>query len=79
MNKYSVARGKTKLSKVLAKVRAGREVVITCRDAPIARISSLVRARKPLDLAAVDAFRASLPWQAERSADLVRRMRDSKL
>ncbi|MBK6675049.1 MAG: hypothetical protein IPG49_16960 [Proteobacteria bacterium] len=36
----------------------------------------MVRTRKPLDLAAVDAFRASLPVQAERSAGLVRRMRD---
>jgi prevent-host-death family protein len=78
MNEYSVARAKAKFSEMLAKVRAGREVVITRRGAPIARISSVVRTRKPLDLAAVDAFRASLPVQAERSAGLVRRMRDDQ-
>jgi prevent-host-death family protein len=78
MNEYSVARAKAKFSEVLAKVRAGREVVITRRGAPIARISSVMRARRPIDLAAVDAFRASLPVQADRSAELIRRMRDDQ-
>ena len=78
MNEYSVAKAKAKFSEVLAKVQAGREVVITRRGAPIARVCGVVGDRRPVDLAAIDAFRESLPMQTERSADVVRRLRDDR-
>jgi prevent-host-death family protein len=76
MNKVSVVQAKAHFSKILEKVESGEEVLITRRGTPIARLSSVERAKSPLQLDAIDAFRASLIPVAERSADLVRRMRD---
>jgi prevent-host-death family protein len=78
MHRYSVAEAKAKFSELLAKAQGGCEVVITRRGEPIARVSGVERTRRPLDLAAVDAFRASLPMQSEAAADLIRRLRDDK-
>lgn len=79
MNQYSVAEAKARLSEILDKVEAGTEVVITRRGAPVARLSAVSRRpRRPLDLAALAAFRARTPLQEDRSADLIRRMRDEK-
>lgn len=76
---YSVAEAKAHLSEILDKVEAGSEVVITRRGAPVARLSAVAgRPRRPLDLAGLAAFRGRTPIQEERSADLIRRMRDEK-
>lgn len=75
MDEYSVAEAKARLSELLHDVEAGKNVVITRRGTPVAR---LVRAKKPLDLARIDAFRRTIPMQKESAADLIRRMRDEK-
>ncbi len=76
MDQYSVAQAKAHFSEILAKVEAGKEVVITRRGAPVARLSSVVRPKRPLNLAAIDAFRATLKPTKELSQDLIRRLRD---
>ncbi|MGC4028223.1 MAG: type II toxin-antitoxin system prevent-host-death family antitoxin [Steroidobacteraceae bacterium] len=78
MQRYSVAEAKARFSEVLAKVEAGRDVVITRRGEPIARISGVEGARRPLNLNAIDAFRNSLPAQQQAAAELLRRLRDEK-
>jgi prevent-host-death family protein len=78
MDQYSVVQAKAHFSEILAKVEAGQEVTITRRGAPVARLSSVKRPKRPLDLAAIDAFRATLKPTKERSQDLIRRMRDDK-
>lgn len=77
MNKVSVVEAKARFSEILAKVESGQDVLITRRGAPVARLSGLERARKPVNLKAIDAFRASLLPARERSAALIRRMRDA--
>ncbi len=79
MNKVSVVQAKARFSELLAKVESGRDVLITRRGAPVARLSGVERVKKPLRLDAIDAFRASLKPTRERSADLIRRMRDGSL
>lgn len=78
MDQYSVAQAKAHLSEILDKVEAGQEVVITRRGKPVARVSGTRRAKRPLDFAAIDAFRRKTPMQKESAADLIRRMRDEK-
>lgn len=79
MNKVSVVQAKAHFSEILAKVESGHDVLITRRGAPVARLSGVERAKNPLRLDAIDAFRASLKSTQERSADLIRRMRDESL
>jgi len=78
MNQYSVTSAKAHFSEILAKAEAGQEVVITRRGTPVARISGTARRRRPLDFAAIDAFRGGLPPQGQRSSELIRRLRDEK-
>lgn len=76
MNKVSVVQAKAHFSEILAKAESGHEVFITRRGTPVARLSGVERAKHPLQLEAVDAFRASLASAHEPGADLIRRMRD---
>lgn len=78
MTTVSVAEAKTRLSTLLDRVERGEEVVITRRGKPVARVSRLESPREPIDFARLDAFRNSLPMQAEASVDLIRRMRDER-
>jgi prevent-host-death family protein len=78
MDQYSVVQAKAHFSEILAKVEAGREVTITRRGAPIARLSGVKRLKRPLNLAAIDAFRATVKPTKERSQDLLRRMRGER-
>ena len=84
MMKVSVAQAKAHLSEILQRVETGQEVVITRRAIPVARIVTIERAKRPLerarrslDLGAIDAFRGSVTPATERSADLVCRMREA--
>ncbi len=78
MDQYSVVQAKAHFSEILAKVEAGQEVTITRRGAPIARLSSVKRPKRPLNFAKIDAFRATLAPTQELSQDLIRRMRDER-
>jgi prevent-host-death family protein len=77
MTIFSVLEAKTHFSEILAKAESGQEVLIARRGTTVARLSGVERARRPLNLAAIDAFRASLTPTKERSAELIRRMRDA--
>ena len=77
MNKISVVRAKAHFSEILAKVESGHDLLITRRGAPVARLLGVERAKHPLRLEAIDAFRNRLTPARERSADLIRRIRDS--
>jgi prevent-host-death family protein len=79
VNTVSVVQAKAHFSELLAKVEAGQDVLITRRGAPVARLSGANRPTQPIRLQAIDAFRASLNATPERSAALIRRMRDAAL
>ena len=78
MNQYSVVQAKAHFSEILAKVEAGHEVTITRRGAPIARLSSVLRPKRPLDLEALAKFRATLKPSRQSAEVLIRQMRDEK-
>lgn len=77
MKKVSVVQAKAHFSEILAEVASGHDVLITRRGAPIARLSGVERTARPLNLREIDAFRKGLRPTRERSADIIRRMRDT--
>lgn len=78
MDTVNVAEAKARLSEILAKVEEGREVLITRRGHPVARLTPVERLRKSIDFAALDVLRARQPVSRASSVRLIRRMRDQK-
>ncbi len=76
MRSVSVAEAKAHLSEILAEVEHGQDVVITRRGKPVARVSAIPVAPRPLDLEAIRRHLASMPLQEEDSGTFIRRMRD---
>ena len=72
----NLAQAKARLSELLDKVEAGEEVVITRHGRPVAHVRPAARPRQPLPLDELTAFRASLPFQEQSSAELLRELRD---
>lgn len=72
----NLAHAKAHLSELLDKVEAGEEVTITRHGKPVAHLRRAASPKKPLDLEALAAFRATLPPQQGSSAELIRKMRD---
>jgi len=78
MQTVSVAEAKARLSKILAHVEGGGEVVITRRGHPVARLLALKGAKKPIDFGTLDSLRARQAVAKTSSVELVRRVRDEK-
>jgi antitoxin (DNA-binding transcriptional repressor) of toxin-antitoxin stability system len=76
MRTISVAQAKAQLSEILTEVERGRDVVITRRGQPVARLSRFQRPRKPIDFEELDAMRARQRMATEPSVRLLRKMRD---
>ena len=75
MHKLSVAEAKAHLSEILDEVERGKEVVITRRGKPVARLAAIEKRPDPLPPLA--GFRATLPRVKVPSAAIVRQMRDA--
>ena len=75
----NLAQTKARLSEILDKVEAGREVVITRRGKAVAHLSPAARPRKPLPLGELAGFRASMPRLRRPAAELLREVRDEGL
>jgi prevent-host-death family protein len=76
MDKISLADAKARLSELLDRVETGAVIDITRRGAPIARLSPLPSARKPISPERLSALTGNLPPQSPDAANLVRSMRD---
>ena len=76
MQTVNVAQAKARLSEILAKVEEGREVLISRRGRPVARLSPVERPRKPVDFAPLDALRARQRLSRVSSVHLIRKMRE---
>ncbi len=74
MHTVSVAEAKANLSKVLNRVQAGEDVVITRRGKPVARIAAVKEDLQPIR--SLEKFRATLPKAKTPSVKLIRQMRD---
>ncbi|TVR98721.1 MAG: type II toxin-antitoxin system prevent-host-death family antitoxin [Rhodospirillales bacterium] len=72
----NLAQAKARLSELLNRVEAGKEVVITRHGHPVAHMRPAVCPRKPLDLDDLAAFRASVPPLPRPSVELLREARD---
>jgi len=72
----SLAQAKAQLSALLDKVEAGEEVVVTRHGQAVARILPAVRAKQPIPLEELRAFRATMPVMSRSSAEMLREMRD---
>jgi prevent-host-death family protein len=73
----TLVEAKTQLSKLLDKVEAGEQVVITRHGRPVANLSPAVAPKKPIPSLAK--FRASMPRLRKPSWVLIREMRDEGL
>jgi prevent-host-death family protein len=73
-----VAHAKARLSKILARVETGVEVVITRRGRPVAKLSSIERPRKPIDFEALDSLISRQRISRVPSVQLIRKMRNEK-
>lgn len=78
MQTVTVAHAKARLSKILARVEGGGEVVITRRGRPVARLSSIQRPKKPIDFKALDLLLSRQRVSPVPSVRLIRKMRDEK-
>jgi prevent-host-death family protein len=75
METVNLADAKARLSELVERAAAGETVRITRRGKPVAQIVS-VKARKPIDFAALRALTDSMPMQKESAGRFIRKMRD---
>lgn len=76
MDIVSLADAKAHLSELLDRVEAGDTIEISRRGRPVARLVRSSEPRKPIDVAALRLFTATMPFQAQGAVDLVRALRD---
>lgn len=79
MDTINLTQAKARLSELLDKVEAGREIVITRRGKAVAHLSPATGPRKPLPLGELAGFRASMPRLRRPAAELLREVRDERL
>jgi prevent-host-death family protein len=73
----NLADAKARLSELIDLVAAGESVCITRRGKPVANLTPVARARKPIDLAELQAHLEPMPMQEVGAGDFIRAMRDS--
>lgn len=76
MSVINLADAKAHLSELVDRVEAGDTIDITRRGKPVARLTAVARPRRRIDATLLQSLTATMPPQAESSADLVRSMRD---
>ncbi|MGH6872545.1 MAG: type II toxin-antitoxin system Phd/YefM family antitoxin [Rhizomicrobium sp.] len=76
MDSVTLVEAKAQLSKLLDRVEAGEDIVITRHGKPIARVTAVATPKKAIDFKALEKFRDSMPPWRGSSATLLRKMRD---
>jgi prevent-host-death family protein len=76
MNAINLADAKAHLSELVDRVEAGASIEITRRGKAVARLTTVVRPRQPIDAALLAALTVTMPAQSQSATDLVRSMRD---
>jgi prevent-host-death family protein len=76
MTKVNLAEAKARLSELVDRALAGESVCIMRRGKPVAQITAIAGARRPVDVGALRALTEGLPRQAEGAGEFIRRMRD---
>ena len=75
----SLSQAKARLSELLDRVQAGEDVLISRHGRPAAHLRPVSRAKRPLALADLAAFRATMPPLRRPNAELLRETRDRGL
>ena len=76
MDVINLADAKAHLSRLVEQVEAGDSIDIARRGKPVARLTAVIKPRKPIDASMLHAVTEAIPPQRETAADLVRSMRD---
>ena len=76
MASIDLADVKAHLSELIGRVDAGDTINITRRGTPIARLTSVTRLRKSIDIGLLQSLTARMPPQSRSAAGSVRSMRD---
>lgn len=81
MDTVTLAHAQAHLSELLERVEAGEAIAIEHNGHLVAmnEIERPPQSRQPLDLAALDEFRATMPRLHRPSVELIREMRDEDL
>lgn len=74
----NLAQAKARLSELLDKVEAGEEIVITRHGKPAAELRAASRAKRPLAVDELAAFRATMPKLETPSVERLRAARDEE-
>lgn len=78
MDSVNLADAKARLSELIDRVVGGDTVEITRRGKAVAKLVPAPEPRKPLDVEALRALTATMPFQEQSAGDFVRAMRDSE-
>ena len=78
MESVSVAEAKAHLSNILNLIERGREILITRRGRPVAKISPIARPKQPIDFKTIDELRARQKMSDISSVELIRKMREER-
>lgn len=76
MGAINLADAKAHLSELVDRVQAGDSIDITRRGKPVARLTSVARPLKRINLAELERLTAAMPPASTSAAELVRSMRD---
>lgn len=77
MKTFNLADAKSHLSELVSQAEAGETVRILRRGKPVAQLTAISSARKPIDLAWLSSVTETMQFQEESAGDFVRAMRDS--
>jgi prevent-host-death family protein len=78
METVNLADAKARLSELVERAEAGETVRITRRGKPVAQLTSVKKARKPIDFEALRKLTDSMPRQKTSAGDFMRKMRDAE-
>jgi len=76
MTVVELADAKVHLSELIDRVQSGETISITKHGRAVAQLIAAKPARKPINLAELQALTEGEPFQTESAGDFVRRMRD---
>lgn len=76
MDIINLADAKAHLSELVDRVEAGDTFEIARRGKPVARLGSVSKARRQIDISLLRALTADMPTPAQSAEELVRSMRD---
>lgn len=76
MKTVSLAHAKAHLSELLNGVEAGEAVVVTRHGKPVAQITPVQPAKKPIPFEELARIRESMPYQTVSSLEILRQLRD---